>query len=842
MGIINKSNACDFLSFSLLLYFLIFPSVCATDTLTQSQQILVGQNLISAGQIFELGFFTPSNSSKQYIGIWYKNIPDRKVVWVANRENPLQATDSASSLTIGSDGNLRLLDGKRNTVWSTNSSVQSNSTIAVLSDLGDFVLKDNVSGFISWESFKYPCDTFFSGMMIGMNNNTGEKRFLSSWKTDGDPSPGNFVLGLTPDRPPQIVCWNGSKTLWRGGPWDGWKFIGIPDSGQGYVNGLNLVPDNQQQSVYLSFNVYNTSAVTIIVMTPAGTVNTMVWAEETKSWHVNWVAPANPCDVYGYCGPNGVCNKNQSPICECLKGFVPNSTEDWNKGNWTGGCVRRLELLCQKNSSSLAAAGAKNDGFWRMSGMKLPDQYDYLFNEVSSSCEQRCLSNCSCMAYAFVTGIGCMVWSGGLIDVQQFSINGNDLFLRLANSELGEDRKKKREIIIISVTTISVVLLLGAVIFGSCRWRANQRVKRRNRIKGFDLPDRMDNSQDNLWGSHMIHSESSELPLLDFDKVLVATNNFSSTNKLGEGGFGPVYWGKLEDGQEVAVKRLSSHSGQGSEEFKNEIILISKLQHRNLVRLLGCCIEGEEKLLVYEYLKNRSLDTFLFDAKNRVELDWAKRFNIIQGIARGLLYLHRDSCLRVIHRDLKASNILLDDDMNPKISDFGLARTFRVTQELANTHRVMGTFGYMSPEYAMGGLFSEKSDVFSFGVLLLEIVSGTRNTSLHYQDQYLNLLGYAWQMWNKRRALDLMDESLDDSLSQTEAIRCIHIGLLCVQDHVANRPTMSAVVLMLSSEIEVPQPKQPIFTTQSLSDADLRSQCNSIRFMSTVSKSIIEGQ
>ncbi|XP_028101352.1 G-type lectin S-receptor-like serine/threonine-protein kinase At1g61370 [Camellia sinensis] len=315
------------------------------------------------------------------------------------------------------------------------------------------------------------------------------------------------------------------------------------------------------------------------------------------------------------------------------------------------------------------------------------------------------------------------------------------------------------------------------------------RLKRRKRIKGFDSADRMDNSQDNVWGDHMIHSESSELPLLDFVKVFAASNIFSSTNKLGEGGFGPVYWGKLEDGQEVAVKRLSSHSGQGLEEFKNEIILISKLQHRNLVRLLGCCIQGEEKLLVYEYLKNRSLNTFLFDAKKMVELDWAKRFNIIQGIARGLLYLHRDSCLRVIHRDLKANNILLDDDMNPKISNFGLARTFRVTQELANTHRVMGTFGYMSPEYAMGGLFSEKSDVFSFGVSLLEIVSGTRNTSLHYQDQYLNLLGY---------------------------------------DHVANRPTVSAVVIMLSSEIEVPQPKQPIFTTQSLSEAtDLRSQCNS---------------
>ncbi|KAL7243946.1 hypothetical protein ACSBR1_016213 [Camellia fascicularis] len=179
--------------------------------------------------------------------------------------------------------------------------------------------------------------------------------------------------------------------------------------------------------------------------------------------------------------------------------------------------------------------------------------------------------------------------------------------------------------------------------------------------------------------------------------------------------------------------------------------------------------------------------------------------------------------------------------MNPKISDFGLARTFRVTQELANTHRVVGTFGYMSPKYAMGGLFSEKSDVFSFGVLLLEIVSGMRNTSFHYYEKYVNLLGYAWQLCNENRALDIMDKVMADSCSESEVMRCISIGLLCVQDHVADRPTMPAVVLMLSSEIDLPQPKQPTFTVQSLSDADLRSQRNKCS-LNGVSISVIEGR
>ncbi|CAL5411056.1 unnamed protein product [Camellia sinensis] len=385
------------------------------------------------------------------------------------------------------------------------------------------------------------------------------------------------------------------------------------------------------------------------------------------------------------------------------------------------------------------------------------------------------------------------------------------------------DRKKNRKNIIISSSIISGVLVLGGFIFGFIRWRrANRR--------------------DNIWVNNSTHPDSSELPMIDFDKILVATNNFCRTNKLGEGGFGLVYRGKLEDGQVVAVKRLSSHSGQGAEEFKNEILLISKLQHRNLVRLLGCCIEGEENLLVYEYMTNKSLDMFLFDSKKRVQLDWPKRFHIIQGIARGFLYLHQDSCLRVIHRDLKASNILLDNDMNPKISDFGLARTFQVTQELANTRRVMGTFGYMSPEYAMRGLFSEKSDVFSFGVLLLEIVCGMRNTSLHYHENYLNLLGYAWQLWSENRAIELMDETLADSCSPSEVVKCIHIGLLCAQDHVTVRPTMSAILLMLSSEMELPQPKLPAFSIQGLSDSELQSQSNNICSTNNDSISIIEGR
>eukprot|EP00257_Ricinus_communis_P026367 XP_025013781.1 G-type lectin S-receptor-like serine/threonine-protein kinase At4g03230 [Ricinus communis] len=250
-------------------------------------------------------------------------------------------------------------------------------------------------------------------------------------------------------------------------------------------------------------------------------------------------------------------------------------------------------------------------------------------------------------------------------------------------------------------------------------------------------------------------SKAIDVPFFDLESISAATNKFSNANKLGQGGFGPVYKATYPGGEAIAVKRLSSCSGQGLEEFKNEVVLIAKLQHRNLVRLLGYCVEGNEKMLLYEYMPNKSLDSFIFDRKLCVLLNWEMRYNIIVGIARGLLYLHQDSRLRIIHRDLKTSNILLDEEMNPKISDFGLARIFGGKETAANTNRVVGTYGYIAPEYALDGLFSFKSDVFSFGVVVLEIISGKRNTGFYQPEKSLSLLGYAWNLWDRRESIGI---------------------------------------------------------------------------------------
>ncbi|CAL4931952.1 unnamed protein product [Urochloa decumbens] len=314
----------------------------------------------------------------------------------------------------------------------------------------------------------------------------------------------------------------------------------------------------------------------------------------------------------------------------------------------------------------------------------------------------------------------------------------------------------------------------------------------------------------------VLDGKNSEFSVYDFEQVLEATDNFSDENKLGQGGFGAVYKGQFADGLEVAVKRLASHSGQGFTEFKNEVQLIAKLQHSNLVRLLGCCSQEEEKILVYEYLPNKSLDFFIFDENKRALLDWPKLLAIIEGIAHGLNYLHKHSRLRVIHRDLKPSNILLDQEMNPKISDFGLAKIFSSNNVEGNTtRRVVGTYGYMAPEYASEGIFSIKSDVFSFGVLVLEIITGKRNSGSHQCGDFINLIGYAWQLWDDGRWIDLVDASLAPKNHSAEMTKCIKIALLCVQENSTDRPTMAEVIAMLSLSSEtamiVAEPKQPAY-------------------------------
>ncbi|KAK4491697.1 hypothetical protein RD792_002463 [Penstemon davidsonii] len=750
-----------------------FPCFCLqTDTLTSNITFRDSDTIISGRRVFKLGFFSPENTTNRYLGVFY-NVSEETVVWVANRARPL--SDSSGTVTFSRNGNLVLTNGRNETLWSTNvTGTSPRNTSAQIQDNGNLVLRDTSTGSIIWESFAYPSDVFLPTMRITDNIYTGHKVGLSAWTNGSDPEPGSFTSGLVALNIPQTFIWNNGRPHWRSGPWNGMILTGVPDMYSPYLASSSLWNDSEGT---FYFTPHEIKFLKKLTLNSTGNLVQTMWNDQQRDWDITWFAVGNKCDIYGTCGPFGSCNVRDSPICSCIRGFEPVNREEWESGNWTSGCARRRQLQC---SISNITSGNR-DGFLRLPFTKVPDFAEQFQSRQPDVCRTRCLSNCSCLAYAHDSGIGCMSWSGPLVDFQRFDGVGIDLFIRLESSEL--DNHSDRLFVII----IPVVVGFAAIsIFIFIAWCWNKRKgKRFGDIKVFEA-------------EHVISLDSSaivlkdekekvkvkELPLFTFKTLSNATDKFHENNLLGRGGFGLVYKGYLAKGKVIAVKRLSAASGQGNEEFMNEVVVISKLQHRNLVRLIGCCVEGEEKILIYEYMPNKSLDVCLFDPDHPSQkiLDWKKRFNIIESIGRGLLYLHKDSRLKIIHRDLKPSNVLLDEDWNPKISDFGMARIFGGNEDFGNTSRVVGTYGYMAPEYSMEGRFSEKSDVYSFGVLMLEIISGKKNTHYYNHELSLSLLGWAWNCGTKK-----MEFSND-------------------------RPAVQTVLSMLSLEImDLPRPEQPVF-------------------------------
>ncbi|XP_027356118.1 G-type lectin S-receptor-like serine/threonine-protein kinase At4g27290 [Abrus precatorius] len=773
----------------------IFHTCRAIDSISKFESLSENTTLVSKDGSFELGFFCPGSSGNCYLGIWYKRIPVKTVVWVANRANPVK--DNSSILHINKQGNLVIVTENGTVVWTglADSRNKAFNPFVQLLDTGNLVIRDekdeDVENYL-WQSFDYPSDTLLPGMKLGWDLQTGLNRHLSAWKNWDDPSPGDFTLGLALEGYPQIVMWKGPTAFYRGGHWNGITFSGAPELKENPLFEFEFVYNKEE--VYYTYSLRNESMISRMVMNQTVyTRQRYVWIEGAQTWRLYASVPRDNCDYYNLCGPNGNCVIGDSPICQCLSGFKPKSPENWDMMDWTQGCVHNQQLSCQDKSK---------DGFLKFSGLKYPDTTHAWVNESMdlNKCRETCLGNCSCTAYANLDirggGTGCVIWFGELRDMRQFSGEARDLYIRMTTSEFAEKDVHKRKVaaIVISVASVLVVILIFSYI--SKRMKKLEVEETENYL--------MENNVESM-------KENLELTSFDLSRILKATNGFSTNKKLGEGGFGTVYRGILEDGQEIAVKRLSQSSRQGLNEFMNEVILIAKLQHRNLVKLLGFCVEGEEKMLIYEYMSNNSLDSFIFDHVKSKVLDWSKRFNIIYGIARGLLYLHEDSRLKIIHRDLKASNVLLDNEFNPKISDFGMARTIVGDQIEGNTNMVVGTYGYMAPEYAINGLFSVKSDIFSFGVLLLEIVCGKKNREFSHSDNCINLIGHAWRFWKEERALELIDSCFKNSCIQSQALRCIQISLLCVQRHPEDRPIMSTVVLMLITDIALPQPKEPAF-------------------------------
>ncbi|XP_047063286.1 G-type lectin S-receptor-like serine/threonine-protein kinase B120 [Lolium rigidum] len=644
-----------------------------------------------------------------------------------------------ATLIINNSSDLVLSDSHGHSIWRTETNITAGAARAhaVLLDQGNFVLR-LPNGKDIWQSFDYPTDTILPAMKFLLSYKAKIVGRLVAWKGLDDPSSGDFSYSGDPSSPYlQVLIWNKTIPYCRLGVWNG-----VPLAGKILTNTSSIFYQtliNTGDEFYAVYTISNNLPFTRVMLDYAGNVKILSWNSHSSSWALAGKRPSAACDLYASCGPFSYCDLTQNvPSCRCLDGFEPNGI------NFPRGCSRITALKCERQSH-----------FVQFPEMKVPGNFLHIRNKSFDQCEAVCNHNCSCTAFAYANMSDgsamadtsrCLVWSGELIDIGKIP-NGENLYIRLADTAV--DKKVSSVKIILPIIACLLLLSCTALI-----WICKYRGKRRNEETQKKMMLGYFSTSNELGG------ENTEFPSVNFKDILSATNFFANSNLLGRGGFGNVYKGTLEGGNEVAIKRLSKGSGQGTVEFKNEVVLISKLQHKNLVRLLGCCIHEDEKLLIYEYLPNKSLDAFLFDAAQKHVLDWFTRFKIIKGISRGLLYLHQDSRLTIIHRDLKASNILLDTEMTPKISDFGMARIFGANQNQANTTRVVGTYGYMSPEYAMGGAFSVKSDTYSFGVLLLEIVSGLKISSSHLIANFCGLIAYTWRLWEGGKAIQLVDSSV----------------------------------------------------------------------------------
>ncbi|KAG5628763.1 hypothetical protein H5410_000480 [Solanum commersonii] len=409
----------------------------------------------------------------------------------------------------------------------------------------------------------------------------------------------------------------------------------------------------------------------------------------------------------------------------------------------------------------------------------------------------------ACLQNASASMLGCLPWSEGRALYTGCFIRYSDTnFLNAISTSRGSSRGKVAVIVTVVVSSF-VVLGVGAFI-GIGVWKNKQIQKKR---KGANDAEKL---------VKILHDISLNFKYSTLDK---ATGSFDEANKLGQGGFGTVYKGVLGDGREIAVKRLFFNNKHRAADFYNEVNIISSVEHKNLIRLLGCSCSGPESLLVYEFLPNQSLDRFIFDPIKAKDLNWEKRFKIIIGTAEGLVYLHENTKTRIIHRDIKASNILLDSKLRAKIADFGLARSFQEDISHIST-AIAGTLGYMAPEYLAHGQLTEKADVYSFGVLLMEIVAGRQNNRSINDENTKSLVSIVWDYYQRGIVEELFDPNLmlhnyNTINVKNEVARVLHVGLLCTQEIQTVRPSMSkALQMILEKEEELLAPTNPPFVDE----------------------------
>ncbi|TKW24621.1 hypothetical protein SEVIR_3G041700v4 [Setaria viridis] len=790
------------------------------DTLAAGQALAVGDKLVSRNGKFALGFFrfrqslaaigkstdenTTISSPGWYLGIWFDKIPVCTPVWIANRERPIAESElKATRLKISTDGDLVVAILHNHTriksiFWTTNGTIanRTRSSSVVLMNTGNLAVlpKAPSNGVPLWQSFDYPADVGLPSAKIGWDKVIRLNRFGISKKSLIDPSFGSYsihvdtdgALRLTSRISPYVVYWS-----WPPGKLAQLVQVldGLMDSDP-RTKGL-LTPRYQEndQEVYFSYNKTDESASVFVEIGISGQLKLNVWSRAKESWETVYAQPSDFCSAYAVCGPFTVCNGNSGPLfCDCMETFSRKSSRDWDLGDRTGGCARNTPLDCIGSNKSKTSS---TDVFHPISRVTLPyDEQRIEDAATQTDCAEACLNDCSCTAYSYENS-KCSVWHGELLNVNLddgIGISSQDvLYLRLAARDFQSLRENNKRIprVIIGASIVSFGFLMLMVLL--MVWIGN-------RFKWFSVP------------IHGIQN-SGGIVAFRYTDLGRATKNFSEM--LGSGGFGSVFKGVLSQTTTIAVKRLDG-ARQGEKQFRAEVSSIGLIQHINLVKLIGFCCEGDKRLLVYEHMPNGSLDAHLFKG-DAIILNWSTRYQIAIGVARGLCYLHQSCRECIIHCDIKPENILLDASFVPKIADFGMAAFVgREFSRVLTTFR--GTVGYLAPEWLSGVAITPKVDVYSFGMVLLEIISGKRNTPEVCSKSSYDAAYFPVQAISKLHEGDLqslVDPQLHGDFDLEEAERVCKVAFWCIQDNECDRPTMGEVVRVLEGLQELNMPPMP---------------------------------
>jgi hypothetical protein len=734
----------------LLLGGAFLPVPCfARDTILPGEGISGNQTLVSKNGVFELGFFSGGPGIHHFLGVRFKKMPrTTPKFWVGDRV-VISNLPGAALEVFGSS--LYIKEAGASLWWSPvpGDGTPPAAAVAVLLDNGNLVVRDQAnSSRILWQSFDYPGDSLLPGARLGFDRDTGNN--ISMTYKDFT---HNGSVSIDKTRKNGFVLSTDGHDL--PGTFPDWM-VSSQDNGSSLVL---KYPESPDVTEFLQYHL--------------GQVSLMRWVDDpaanTSGWEAHWAFPSDCKSSAFFCGNFGACTDNSK--CNCVDGFEPKYPDEWKLGYFVTGCSRSLPLSCEPSGQT-----EHDDSFIpfdRLQGLPYDPQSD--LGESDGDCREYCLSKCYCIAYAYDSG--CKLWYNNLYNLSVASSPPySRVYVRLGSKLRAKNGLHTKGIALLVVGLVAAVASILVLLW---IYRREMFTCRKFEIEG-------------------------SLTVYSYAKIKKATRKFS--DKLGEGGFGSVFRGTMPGPTVVAVKSLKG-LGHADKQFRTEVQTLGVIRHTNLVRLLGFCVKGDARLLVYEYMPNGSLDSHIFSGKPSL-LNWGLRYQIALGTAKGLAYLHEGCEDCIIHCDIKPENILLDAEFCAKIADFGMAKLLGRDFNNALT-TIRGTMGYLAPEWISGQPITKNADVYSFGIVLLEIISGRRSTKRLKFGSHRYFPLYAAVQVNEGNMLSLLDDRLEGNANVKELDIACRVACWCIQDMEKDRPSMGQVVRMLEGVVNTEIPPIP---------------------------------